>query len=123
MAAKNQEVVLALAHRNLLLALALLHVKENECSKWLNKLWQCREEQDHYTNWIKEMKLHDHSMHSKYFRILPFREPLLPALRLSIALRYLAIVESRRHFLKIIVLGYLLSARFSKNFQKKYGKY
>jgi len=44
-------------------------------------------------------------------------------LRLAVALRYLAIlllVNPRRHFLAIIELGDLLSARFSKKFQKKW---
>ena len=61
------------------------------------------------------MRLYDHSMHINYFRMLPstfddllrligptlvkrkswFREPLPPALRLAVALRYLAIGESQ----------------------------
>jgi len=115
MAAKNQEVLLAVAYRNRLVALALLQVEENERSEWVNKLWQSREEQGHYNNLIKEMRLYDHSMHFNYFRMLPstfddllrligptlvkrksrFREPLPPALRLAVALRYLAIGESQ----------------------------
>ena len=71
MAAKNQEVLLAVAYRNRLVALALLQVEENERSEWVNKLWQSREEQGHYNNLIKEMRLYDHSMHFNYFRMLP----------------------------------------------------
>ena len=122
MAASNQEVLLALAHRNRLVVLAILQVEENESNEnenerieWINKLWHSREEQGHYNNLIKEMRLHDHSMHFNYFRMLPstfddflrlirptlvkkksrFREPLPPALRLAVVLRYLAVGESQ----------------------------
>ena len=114
MASNNQEVLLALAHRNRLIAMTLLQVENNQRTHWVRKLWQSREEQGHYNNLIQEMRLYDHSMHFNYFRMLPstfddllrligptlikktsrFREPLPPALRLAVALRYLAVGES-----------------------------
>ena len=64
---------------------------------------------------IQGMRLNDHPMHFNYFKMLPstlgdfltsigptlvkktsrFREPLPPALRLAVALRYLAVGESQ----------------------------
>ena len=67
MAARNQEILLALEHRDHLVAFALLQVEENECKEWANKLWQSRKKHGHYINLIREMRLHDHSMHFNYF--------------------------------------------------------
>ena len=115
MASNSQDVLLALAYRNRLIALTLLEMENNQRTHWVRKLWQTREEQGHYNNLIQEMRLHDHSMHFNYLRMLPstfddllrligptlvkktsrFREPLPPALRLAVALRYLAAGETQ----------------------------
>ena len=44
MASNNQEVLLALAHRNRLIAMTLLQVENNQRTHWVRKLWQSREE-------------------------------------------------------------------------------
>ena len=89
------------------------------------------------------MRLYDHSMHFNYLRMLPstfdgllrligptlvkktsrFREPLPPALRLAVALRYLAVGKSQASLSTTLELEDLLSARFSKKFRKNMGNF
>ena len=40
MAANKHEVLLALAHRNHLVAVVLVKMEENERNEWVNRLWQ-----------------------------------------------------------------------------------
>ena len=115
MAANRTDVLLALALQSQVIAAVLLNKKQNRRRAWVRRLWKAREQQGHYTNLIAEMRLEDHSMHFNYFRMLPstfddllhlvgpslkrqrshFREPLPPALRLAVALRYLATGEGQ----------------------------
>eukprot|EP00795_Rhopilema_esculentum_P008700 gene8700-14721_t len=114
MASSENDVLLALALQTQAIAATLLKRKEKKTrSVWVRKLWKNREQQGHYNNLIAEMRLQDHSMHFNYFRMLPstfddllhlvgpslvrqrtrFREPLPPALRLAVAVRYLATAD------------------------------
>eukprot|EP00795_Rhopilema_esculentum_P010219 gene10219-18903_t len=116
MASSQNDVLLALALQTQAIAATLLKRKEKKArSVWVRKLWKNQQQQGHYNNLIAEMRLQDHSMHFNYFRMLPstfddllhlagpslvrqrtrFREPLPPALRLAVAVRYLATVESQ----------------------------
>eukprot|EP00795_Rhopilema_esculentum_P010074 gene10074-18721_t len=115
MACKQDDVLLALAYRNRLIALNLLEKGKIKRSFWVRELWKYREQQGHFDNLVQEMRLNDHSMHFNFFRMLPstfddllklvgpallkkksrFREPLSQALRLAVTLRYLATGESQ----------------------------
>ena len=115
MASNKDDVLLALAYRNRLTALLLLQISKKKRSCWVRKLWQYRKQQGHFDNLVQEIRLYDHSVHFNYFRMLPstfddllrlvqpvlskqrsrFREPLSPALKLAVTLRYLATGESQ----------------------------
>ena len=115
MASNRNDILVALALQNQLLAAVLLKKKQSKRRVWVRRLWEARERQGHYSNLITEMRLQDHTMHFNYFRMLPsvfddllnlvgpsltkqrsrFREPLPPAMRLAVALRYLATGESQ----------------------------
>eukprot|EP00795_Rhopilema_esculentum_P006251 gene6252-11663_t len=114
MACKQDDVLLALAYRNRLIALNLLEKGKRKRSSWVRELWKYREQQGHFDNLVQEMRLNDHSMHFNFFRMLPstfddllklvgpallkkksrFREPLSPALRLAVTLRARRVVEN-----------------------------
>ena len=115
MASNRNDILVALALQNQLLAAVLLKKKQSKRRVWVRRLWEARERQGHYSKLITEMRLQDHTMHFNYFRMLPsvfddllnlvgpsltkqrsrFREPLPPAMRLAVALRYLATGESQ----------------------------
>ena len=115
MASNRNDMLIALALQNQLIAAFLLKKKQSKRRVWVRRLWKGRDRQGHYSNLIMEMILQDHTMHFSYFRMLPsifddllhlvgpsltkqrsrFREPLPPALRLAVALRYLATGESQ----------------------------
>ena len=115
MASTHSDTLVALALQNQAIAAFLLKNKQKERSTWVHELWMARQEKGHFSNLIAEMRLHDHTMHFCYFRMLPetfdnllrivgplltkekshFRDPLSPGLRLAVALRYLATGESQ----------------------------
>ena len=71
MASQQQNMLLALALQTQVIALVVLQKQNNKRSVWAHEHWEERKPQGHHDNLIKEMRLKDHSMHSKYFRMLP----------------------------------------------------
>ena len=118
-------------------------MEENERIEWINKLWHSREEQGHYNNLIKEIRLQDHFVHFNSFLMLPstfddllrligptfvkkknrLHEPLPPALRLAVALRYLALVESQTSLSYNFRIGRSTDCQILKEVPEKYGKH
>ena len=111
MVAVNVRLLLLLQYRNILLLCQNARKRKRRC--WVRPLWQKRKEQGIFHNLVQEMQLFDHFMYFKYFRMTPamfekllrfvapeitkiktnFREPLPPALKLAVSLRFLATGE------------------------------
>ena len=106
----------AFNRRRLLLLMLLrrrqLRIEEKYRKRfWVRPILQQRKQQGEYFNLVREMQLADHESFFKYFRMSPHlfenllrlvapmilksdqkREPISPAERLSVTLRYLATI-------------------------------
>ena len=141
MASTHSDTLVALALQNQAIAAFLLKNKQKKRSTWVHELWMARQEKGHFSNLSAEMRLHDHTMHFCYFRMLPetcdnllriiaplltkekshFRNPLSHGLRLAVALRYLATGESQASLSFTFRIGRSTVCQILATFQTKYG--
>ena len=123
----QDELIAIGLHLNTLHLALLLKRKQNKQKKrtWVKDLWLNRTQQGEFDNLVKEMRLSDHAAHFEHFRMSPaqfdellnivgpaitkkastFREPIQPAMKLAITIRYLVDGPSMKPCQKTIGSG------------------